>query len=277
MSKLIFFDIDGTLINFDGVMPESAVKALRQAQANGHKIILCTGRSKCQIEERLLNFGFDGMVAAAGAYVEYHDHLINAEYMAADTLTKLVEYFENHSIVYMIQCSDRIVSTTGSFEGMKQTFMNRLKDKPKNVNKIFHNQVEDDDLVHNCAAYENAEKACYYLSKVPQEQVAADLADEFDVISMSFKDCNDSSGEVSQKNITKAYGMKKLIDYLGCTIDDTVAFGDGPNDFEMIEFAHVGVAMGNANPDLKEKADMITSHITEDGIYNGMKELGLIG
>ena len=52
--KAIFFDIDGTLINFDGEFPESAKVALREAKKNGHKIFLCSGRSKCQIEDRVL-------------------------------------------------------------------------------------------------------------------------------------------------------------------------------------------------------------------------------
>ena len=69
---------------------------------------------------------------------------------------------------------------------------------------------------------------------------------------------------------------KKIVEFLGATREDTIAFGDGPNDFEMIEYAGIGVAMGNASDDLKAKADVITTHIAEDGIYNGMKKLNLI-
>ncbi len=276
MSKLIFFDIDGTLINFDGTMPESTLQALKEAQANGHKIFLCTGRSKCQIDDRLMKVGFDGIVAASGAYVEYHDKIVNTKYMDKKTLKKLLDYFKENDMVYMLQCSDKIVSTSDSLVSMRKTFMDRLKDSPKSLDKIFARQLEDDKLSEHYDRYDNAEKACYYLSKVSFEDVEKSLKDSFDVTAMSFKDVNDSSGEISQKDITKAYGMQKIIDYLDSSVDDTVAFGDGPNDFEMLEFAKVGVAMGNALDALKEKADMITSKITEDGIYNGMKELGLI-
>ena len=57
---------------------------------------------------------------------------------------------------------------------------------------------------------------------------------------------------------------------------DSVAIGDGPNDFEMIDFAGTGVAMGNAIPELKKKADIITTDINNDGIYNAFEKLGLL-
>ncbi len=277
MSKLIFFDIDGTLINFDGSLPDSTIKALKEAQSNGHKIFLCTGRSKCQIEERLLNLGFDGIVGASGAYVEYHGKVVNAKYMDTDELQRLIDYFDDNGMVYMIQCSDKIVSTADSFVSMRKVFDDVLKDSPKNIDKIFEHQLEDDNISNHLDRYENAEKACYYLSKVPFNEVEDSLSDSFEVTEMSFKSISNDSGEISQKNITKAYGMQKLIDYLDSSVEDTVAFGDGPNDFEMLEFAKVGVAMGNASQKLKDTADMITTKITEDGIYNGMLELGLIG
>ena len=276
MSKLIFFDIDGTLINFDGEMPQSAINALKKAQANGHKIFICTGRSKCQIEDRLLDIGFDGIVAASGAYTEYHGKVVHTAYMNPDTLKKLLDFFDKNNMVYMLQCSDKIISTTKSFELMKQIFIEKLKNRPKSIDKIFAKQLEDDDLLSHYNVYDNAEKACYYLADLSLDEIKNSLSDMFDVTAMSFKDSNDSSGEISQKDITKAYGMQKIIEYLDLSVEDTVAFGDGPNDFEMLEFANIGVAMGNASPALKEKANMITSKITEDGIYNGMKKLGLI-
>ena len=67
-----------------------------------------------------------------------------------------------------------------------------------------------------------------------------------------------------------------MIDYLGIDLADTVAFGDGPNDYEMMEYVATSVAMGNASDDLKSLASFVTTAISEDGIYNGMKKLGLI-
>ena len=67
MGKALFFDIDGTLVNFQGKMPDSAKQALMQVKKNGHQIVICSGRSVCQIYPWLLDLGFDGLIAAAGA------------------------------------------------------------------------------------------------------------------------------------------------------------------------------------------------------------------
>ena len=93
MSKILFFDIDGTLVGFDGKMSESTKLALREARKNGHKIFLCTGRSYNQIYDFLLDFGFDGIVAAAGGYVEYQGktifHDVFGEKLVQNVLDKI--------------------------------------------------------------------------------------------------------------------------------------------------------------------------------------------
>lgn len=275
--KIIFFDIDGTLINFGGDFPESAKEALRLAKANGHQIFLCTGRSKCQIEERLLEFGFDGFVSGAGAYVEYHGKEVFSNYMTERQLANLLNYLESNNMIYVLQSTDKVIATEACGKAVLANFMEMLKgDVPKNISQIFEHQKIDNDLVANAKEYKNIEKACYYKANYPLEQIIEDLKEEYDVTAMSFNDVRDSSGEITVKGITKALGMEKIVEFLGATREDTIAFGDGPNDFEMIEYAGIGVAMGNASDDLKAKADVITTHIAEDGIYNGMKKLNLI-
>ena len=64
-SKLVFIDIDGTLADENHVVPESAKIACKQAQANGHKLFICTGRSVPKIERSILDLGFDGVVSVA--------------------------------------------------------------------------------------------------------------------------------------------------------------------------------------------------------------------
>lgn len=69
-SKIIFIDIDGTLLMENGMVPESAVQACKQARENGHLLYLCTGRSKAEIYDYIWEIGFDGLIGAAGGYVE---------------------------------------------------------------------------------------------------------------------------------------------------------------------------------------------------------------
>ncbi|MBQ7469957.1 MAG: HAD family hydrolase [Pseudobutyrivibrio sp.] len=276
-SKAIFFDIDGTLINFDGEFPESAKVALREAKKNGHKIFLCSGRSKCQIEDRLLEFGFDGYVTASGAYVEYEGKEVFSSFMTEAQLKKLISFCEENEIIYMLQCTDATVSSRFCLDAMHQGFLARMKNKKaSNLEKIFASERCDDNIVANASRYFNAEKLCYHNSKKDPDQVGADLGKEFQVTSMSFSEMQKTSGEITIRGVDKALGIQKMIEYLGIDLADTVAFGDGPNDYEMMEYVATSVAMGNASDDLKSLASFVTTAISEDGIYNGMKKLGLI-
>ena len=78
------------------------------------------------------------------------------------------------------------------------------------------------------------------------------------------------------KDQTKATGIIHLIEYLNIKREDTIAFGDGHNDSEMIQYCNIGIAMGNAIQKVKDVSDYITDDIDNDGIYNAMKKFNLI-
>ena len=102
------------------------------------------------------------------------------------------------------------------------------------------------------------------------------LDEKLEVTPSSFKDPDPYSGEITLKRVNKATGIQKVLDELGGKQEDTIGFGDGANDIDMLRFAGVGVAMGNAQDCALEAADMITDDIREDGLYNAMIKLGLI-
>lgn len=82
--------------------------------------------------------------------------------------------------------------------------------------------------------------------------------------------------DVIYRNVSKADGIRTLLDYYGMEEQDVVAFGDSMNDLEMIREAGIGVAMGNAVEALKAEADFVTKPIGEEGIRCGLEKLGLI-
>jgi len=69
--KIIFLDVDGTLIDYDNHIPESAVFAIRKAREKGHLVYVCTGRSKAEMPPKIWDIGFDGMIGGNGSYVEH--------------------------------------------------------------------------------------------------------------------------------------------------------------------------------------------------------------
>ena len=76
MGKIIFLDVDGTLVDYENHLPESAVLAVRKARENGHRVYICTGRSKAEVYENIWEIGLDGMIGGNGSYVEDHGHVL---------------------------------------------------------------------------------------------------------------------------------------------------------------------------------------------------------
>jgi Cof subfamily protein (haloacid dehalogenase superfamily) len=275
--KLLFFDIDGTLVGFDGKIPESTYRALDMAKSNGHKIFICTGRSKCQIYDYLIEYGFDGIVAATGAYVEYEGKIIRQDTIGTEHIGKLIEYLENEKIPYCFQAAKHPIADPDKIDIMSKIIDEQLrastrKDKPN----VFRDTLLATDLRTNPEKYAYAEKAIYFGATKTVKEIQSDLAPYFEVTASSFEKPDDTSGEVTVAGINKASGMKVIGEYLGYTREDMIAFGDGPNDIDMLEYASIGIAMGNAGAVAKASADLVTEPIGEDGIFNALRKLNLI-
>lgn len=276
-SKLLFFDIDGTLVGFDGKIPESTYQAIDMARSKGHKVFICTGRSRCQIYDYLLEYGFDGIIAATGAYVEYEGKVIRRETIGEENIARLIGYFEAEDIAYTLQATDSQISSPEKIETMKRIVNQQLKaQKREDDPNVFADIVLAEDLRTHPEKYAFTEKAIYFGSHRSLREVREALAPYFDVTASSFEKPDETSGEVTMAGINKASGMRVIGDYLNCAREDMIAFGDGPNDIDMLEYAGTGIAMGNAGDYTKNAADMVTDRIDEDGIYHALKKLGVI-
>lgn len=121
------------------------------------------------------------------------------------------------------------------------------------------------------------EKIIYYEAPFGVAQVHRDLAPYFDTVAISLEGMNDFAGEIGIAGINKATGMERYLREVGIDRSESIAVGDGPNDLQMMEYAGIGVAMGNALLSVKERADMVTDAIDCDGLYKAFVKLGLIG
>ena len=270
--NVLFFDIDGTLVGFDSKLPDSTKEALNLAKHRGHKIILCTGRSKCQIYPWLLEFGFDGIVGGAGAYVELNGEILSETLLKPQDLKKVISLFELLQTTFMLQTRDHVITSSYCFYEAQRIFREHYGMDEARIRKVFGNIVIDENLRERT----DVEKLNYYFSVATIPQVSDILGAEFCITATSFEQPEETSGEVSLNGIHKAYGMQLIVDALGMEQKDTIAFGDGPNDLEMLAYAAIGVAMGNGVPEAKAAANMVTDRIDCDGIYKAMLELNLI-
>ncbi|SFG83884.1 hypothetical protein SAMN04487761_1682 [Lachnospiraceae bacterium C7] len=287
-TKLIFFDIDGTLSGFDGKIPESTKKAINMARKEGHKLFVCTGRSRAQIDKKITDIGFDGFVCAAGAYVEYQGKEIYHSTFGEERMKFLMNFIKENNISFVIQSRDGCVISTESAKTFRKVFAERLDKLPTedetdltDIEEVVGNMSIDDLIEEDKEAfalkYKDSESLIYHTSPFTVEQMRQKVSKVgFKVTPSSFKEPDDYSGEITLESENKALGIQKVMEYFGLPKENTIAFGDGPNDLEMLAFVELGIAMGNGVKEAKECASYITDNIDKDGIYNAMIKFNLI-
>lgn len=261
--KLVFLDIDGTLVDKLETIHPSTIKAVELARANGHRLFISSGRYRGIMPRCLAPLNFTDGVFAAGANVICDDKVIFNSTFSPDAYDRIVNSLISHNALTVIETfeNDTLLGETYRDEfAMMRSWILSLGGKL---------------LEHTPKGAENVGKFVYKAADCTNEQLQSELADICNVITLSYPDSS-TGGEIMQKGINKSVGIKKLLEYLGADAADTIAIGDGCNDIEMLDFCGASVAMGNAPDIVKAHADIITDRIDNDGLYKAFETLGLI-
>lgn len=268
--KILFFDIDGTLINRDGIVPASAKRALEQARHAGHEIVICSGRSGHQLSQWMYD-DFDGIINCTGARVVCHGTPIYEHFIPREEVKRTRETVEGAGGLLIGQTDACLVLSQECYD----FFLDYLVRSGRSQERI-RAMLGDAIITPEMEAYGNILKFCYYRSQKSVARLEEELGDVLHVEASSFAGATSDSGEITWKGINKSFGMQRYIAHRGFSREDTVAFGDGPNDLDMLAFANIGVAMGNAGAAVKSAADFVTKDINDHGIAYALQELGII-
>lgn len=270
--KAVFLDIDGTLVTFHGEFPESAQRALKIARERGHYLVISSGRTPTQIYPWLLDSGlFHGVIGGGGADVRLNGRYIMQHFLGREMLDRAIHYMEETGIVYYLQGADGVYAGRRTEAFRRKLYGNdpvRLAQREK----IFGRTTYLDDIY----SAEKIEKIAYYQSPVSAEEIRDAIGPGFTVTASSYSVTAKGAGEITAEGYDKARAMNCFLNVVGLSSEDSLAYGDGPNDLEILGAAGTGVAMGNAIPELKEVADQVTDPVDQDGIWNSFKLNGLI-
>ena len=117
-SKIIFIDVDGTLVDYENKLPASADKAIKQARKNGHRVYICTGRSKAEVYPYLWDIGLDGMIGGNGSYVEDGDTVVMHQLITAEQCKHIVDWLKSRGPVRLW---DERLTTVRAHQALNQT------------------------------------------------------------------------------------------------------------------------------------------------------------
>lgn len=236
--RVVFMDIDGTLME-RGRVSQRVIDAIQAARARGHLFFVCTGRSRGHMPPLLLDAQYlDGHVMGCGMHCVMGDEVIHRECVPPEAVIAVAEHFLERGRECLFEGETRLLA--------------------------IHSRISDfesfDDLDRFAAALTDSPVSKLTVPGAYRAEDAAFLARWFDVYDMG------TYSDVVLKGVTKATGMQHVLDRLGLARENCIGVGDSANDLPMIQFAGLGVAMGNAPEHVKAQADAVTEDCQNDGV-----------
>lgn len=252
--KLVFFDIDGTLLpEGEKEIAKDVVDAIKSIKNDDTEIFICTGRCYHQAKPFLDQLNLDSYITSNGQEVCYKNEIIYESRYNDDQKRSLVHLAKKFDLDWGFETRSNINLASGVnteyiksiIEGYGFLDVEVSNDLNKDIYQFWF--FGDNSNVKNAVKQLDDEFKCYAWNK--------------------------NSLEILPALESKANGISKVIERFDSV--ETYAFGDGVNDYEMLKFVDVSVAMGNANDEIKQIATFVTSDCREDGIVNGLKKVGL--
>lgn len=277
-TKLIFLDIDGTLLlPGDMAAPDSAVQAIHAAQANGHKVFLCTGRN-LRMTAPLLEYGFDGYICSAGGYVVCGGEVLFDCPMDPALRDGIVDCFARHGVACTLEARDRTFGDErmrahfAQFQAQRGTARTSEEERWR---RVFSDRL----LVSPIEQYagEPVYKICFRCGEPSQlDEARRRFEPSFVFCVQSLPGEDGTNGELINRRFDKGSGIRAICAHLGAELADTIGFGDSMNDLEMTSVAGISVCMENGAEELKKRCDRVCPPVDQDGIAREFRALGLI-
>lgn len=252
MIKAAFFDIDGTLLSFKTHrVSEGTIRAFDTLHRHGVRTFISSGRPMVLIPPMPLSF--EGHITMNGAYVFTPDAELLRNPIAAADRDAWLDFAKQRQLCTMIFTADGMMLAQPNETGLKVRDQLEFEMPPV---------VDIDDMRRH--------EAFQIIALMP-----ADLDSH---VASILPHCrlprwHPAFTDIVAADNSKAAGMEALCRHFGIRQDETLAFGDGGNDIEMLQWAHIGVAMGNAEQTVKDHADLVTTSVDQEGIEQAVNQL----
>jgi Cof subfamily protein (haloacid dehalogenase superfamily) len=253
--KIVFLDIDGTIYNDDKKIPVSTIEAVKALKAKNIKVVIATGRAYFLALDAAKALDIDTLITFNGAFV-----LDKEKEIYKDS-------FDKKTLVTLYELSD-VLQTGTTFYAKHNTYKNHHGSEHIKQNHTLH---QLGDVFETSAPWDHEVYGiCLYATK----EIEKIYQEKFQ--NLTFYRWEETICELTQKHISKATGIEKLLNYYNIKPEEAIAFGDGANDLEMLSYVGLGISMGNGKTELKKVADYVTSSVDEDGIMRALKHFSII-
>lgn len=256
MIKAAFFDVDGTIYSHAAKsVPESTMKAIKELREKGIKTFLATGRHFIELDRLLMeNTHFDGYVTLNGQLcTDGSKNIIYGNPIQGEGAAYLLSAFHEKKMPVLIVEQGRL-------------YVNLINEK------VVKAQGEISTPLPKLGEYTGA--PIYQFICFGGKELEAELTQKLPECKITR--WSPFGVDIISKSGGKVAGIKKMLEIHEIRREEVIAFGDGENDIEMLEFAGTGVAMGNAEAEVKKIADYVTADIDDDGIWKALKHFEIL-
>lgn len=279
MSKIIFLDVDGTIVDYDNHIPDSAREAIRKARENGHLVYVCTGRSKAEMPDDIWAIGFDGMIGGNGSYVEHQGQVLLHQLIPYETAKRVVDWLEARGLEFYLESNNGLFASRNFREVARPTLRTYALGKGASEEQVLHMEAEDalHGLIYDGNLYrDDLNKISFILHSYQDHLDSKEAFPELKAGTWGGRGEEALFGDLGVKDINKAYAVDLILDLLGADRANTIAVGDAKVDIPMLEACQIGVAMGNGGQEILAVADLITDDVRQDGLFKSFEKLDLI-
>lgn len=254
--KLFAFDIDGTLLDTNKQALDSTREALDKLRKVGHLVTIATGRSRFHAQEVIRDLDFTNYILCNGAAGFLDHEQVYKKLLDREQLDRFVEEAHSENIDTAFVSLDNIKRASSNHVGVMEEAMHSFGAVLPELDQYF---IEEQDIY----------QALAFFDKTYDNHFA-----DYDKI--RFVRWHENSVDVVPHDGSKAATIIHLADQVGIAQEDIISFGDGQNDREMLRMSGIGIAMGNAAPDVQAEAKLVTDTNDQDGIWKALKELAFI-
>jgi len=264
--RLVAMDLDDTLLRDDWTISPRVVKAIQKAQLQGVKMTIATGRMPISTRPYAEQLGLDVPV------ITYHGAMIQ-QALSGDILfrrvipsalaAEIVQDVAGRGVYTQIYLKDRVITQ-------------ELKDWSFEYARISNVRIEEVDLsILLSQEPEGVEKILLMGEEADLDQLAPLLRQTYGE-RVNITKSKPYFLEMTDGSVNKGVALAALAEHFGINQSEVMAIGDSFNDLEMINYAGLGVAMGNARPEIQERADVITTSNEDDGVAVAIERYVLV-
>lgn len=288
MYKLVAIDLDGTLLNSYGEVSNENKQAIKNAINKGVEVVLSSGRIGDSVESIAHDLSANNYYISGNGSMLYNmqeDKIEYENFIEKEKMLKLIKICEENSIYYSIYTENMVITKSLKYNVAFYNYENSKKafDKRTNINIVQNIYEYVENLKNNkFLKITICDDSEIIFSRIIDKFKKINNIDVLDVAHMSRKIIKEGTEEVpveyyyteiTNKNVDKWTAIEILIKKLNIKREEVIAIGDNMNDKLMIKNAGIGVAMGQANPKIKEIADFITQDNNNNGVANILNKL----